>query len=192
MAQETITRKVSLAKGASNFFTFDAPSMPMTSYTWWMATCTVADKSKQQLREKTGAENRSWDTWYEGITDVNLSGTPRIWIKNNDTEYAEYNVSLILWYEETAHNITVTAGTGGSASVNFSTANPGDTPTVTVTPSTGYSANTPTASGITFTSAGTNKWTFTMPAEDVAISCTFTHVVYTISASAGTGGSASQ
>ncbi len=191
MAQETITRQVSLAKGASNFFTFSAPSMPMTFYTWWMASCTVADKSKQQLREKSGAENRSWDTWYEGISDVNLSGTPRIWIKNNDTEYAEYNVSLILWYEETAHNITVTAGTGGSASVNFSTANPGDTPTVTVTPSAGYSANTPTAPGITFTSAGTNKWTFTMPAEDVAISCTFTHVVYTIGVSAGTGGTAS-
>lgn len=191
MAQETITRHVGLAKGASDFFTFNAPSMPMSSYTWWMATCTAADKSQQQLREKTGAENRNWDTWYEGISDVNLNGTPRVWIKNNLTSWAEYDVSLILWYEETAHNITVTAGTGGSASVNFSTAKPGDNPTVTVTPSTGYSANTPTAPGITFTSAGTNKWTFTMPAQDVAISCTFTHVAYTISASAGSGGSAS-
>ena len=100
-------------------------------------------------------------------------------------------VTVSCTFSKVNYTVTTSPGTGGSASASKTTANYGDSITITCTPSTGYTANAPTASGITFTSAGTNKWSFTMPASNVSISCTFNHVSYTVSASAGTGGTAS-
>ena len=100
-------------------------------------------------------------------------------------------VTVSCTFSKISYNVTVSAGTGGTASSNKSTAQIGDTVTITCSPSTGYKANTPTASGITFTSAGTNKWSFTMPAAGVTVSCTFSKIAYTVSKSDGTGGSSS-
>lgn len=81
-----------------------------------------------------------------------------------------------------AYDVIVNVGAGGSAVSNKAQAKAGETVTITSTPNSGYAANTPTASGITFTSAGTNKWTFTMPSGGrVAISCTFRRTSYNIS-----------
>jgi len=101
------------------------------------------------------------------------------------------NVSITANFTKINYTVSKTDGTGGSSSLSKTTANVGDTITVTCSPSTGYSANTPTASGITLTSAGANKWTFTMPASNVSISCTFSKISYTVGKTEGTGGSGS-
>ncbi len=89
-------------------------------------------------------------------------------------------VTVSCTFSKISYNVSVSAGAGGSATRDKATAQIGDTVTITCTPSAGYTANTPTASGITFTSAGTNKWRFTMPAAAVSVSCTFSKVTYTI------------
>lgn len=98
---------------------------------------------------------------------------------------------------ETAQNnfsIAMLGGTGGAIACNKYTAAPGETITVTCTPETGWKANAPSSSPqVTMTSAGTNKWTFTMPNSDIVINPSFSKINYTASVSttpAG-GGSAS-
>lgn len=98
---------------------------------------------------------------------------------------------------ETAQNnfsIAMLGGTGGTIACNKYTAAPGETITVTCTPETGWKANVPSSSPqVTMTSAGTNKWTFTMPNSDIVINPSFSKINYTASVSttpAG-GGSAS-
>lgn len=98
---------------------------------------------------------------------------------------------------ETAQNnfsIAMLGGTGGTIACNKYTAAPGETITVTCTPETGWKANAPSSSPqVTMTSAGTNKWTFTMPNSDIVINPSFSKINYTASVSttpAG-GGSAS-
>lgn len=109
---------------------------------------------------------------YLVATNSSYPGNSYIGLANQTT--------ITINYALDSFGITVNAGTGGSASANKSSAAPGETITITCTPGTGYSANTPTASGITFTAAGTNKWTFTMPSSAVTVSCTFTKIGYTI------------
>lgn len=109
---------------------------------------------------------------------------------NNNLQFSmpAQNVSVTAVFTKINYTVSRTDGTGGTSTLSKTTANVGDTITVTCTPSTGYSANTPTATNITFTSAGTNKWTFTMPAGNVAVSCTYSKVSYTVSKTEGTGG----
>ena len=109
---------------------------------------------------------------YLVATNSSYPGNSYIGLANQTT--------ITINYALDSFGISVSAGTGGSASANKSSAAPGETITITCTPGTGYSANTPTASGITFTAAGTNKWTFTMPSSAVTVSCTFTKIGYTI------------
>ena len=109
---------------------------------------------------------------YLVATNSSYPGNSYIGLANQTT--------ITINYALDSFGITVNAGTGGSASANKSSAAPGETITITCTPGTGYSANTPTASGITFTAAGTNKWTFTMPSSAATVSCTFTKIGYTI------------
>ena len=71
-------------------------------------------------------------------------------------------------------------GAGGTASVNKNRASKGETITVTLSPSSGYTALKPTATGITFTSAGTNKWSFVMPDAPVEITIVFGEITYAI------------
>ena len=68
-----------------------------------------------------------------------------------------------------------TSVTGGTISVNKTTANYGDPITVTATPSAGY-----TLSGITMNGAAITGNTFTMPASNVTVSATFTKQSYNI------------
>ena len=89
-------------------------------------------------------------------------------------------VTVSCTFSKIAYTVTVSAGAGGSATASKSSANYQDTITITASPNTGYKANTPTATGITFTAAGTNKWTFSMPASAVTVSVTFSLISYTI------------
>ena len=142
---------------------------------------------------RKGSKIRTTQRLYDDPTEVILvSGVPRIYIINSYAGYWSGTVSLIFEYTDPNHTITVNAGTGGTASANKSSAVAGETVTVTCSPSAGYSANIPTASGITFTSAGTNKWTFTMPDRTVTVSCTFSKISYNVSVTAGSGGSATR
>ena len=131
-------------------------------------------------------------TWYTDKNKIDCGSNfsaPRVQSRfTYSGGHVNVTFTLTVEFEETSHTVTVNAGTGGSASANVSTAASGATVTVTCTPSTGYSANTPTASGITFTSAGTNKWSFTMPSTNVSISCTFSKISYNVSKTQGTGG----
>ncbi len=102
------------------------------------------------------------------------------------------NVTINQTFTKLSYDVIVNAGAGGTAVSNKAQASGGDTVTITCTPNSGYKANTPTASGITFTAAGTNKWTFTMPTGGrVAISCTFSKIDYTISKSVTGSGTVS-
>jgi len=111
-----------------------------------------------------------------------ITTSPSLTVSNNKFTMPAGNVAVTVTFEKINYAVSVSAGTGGSASLSKTTANIGDTITVTASPNSGYSANTPTASGITFTSAGTNKWTFTMPAKAVTVSCTFSKINYTVTA----------
>ena len=133
---------------------------------------------------------RTWGNWYTDRSQINCSAdfsAPKIQARLNTpsgTGILNTTYTLTLEFEQSTFNVTVTAGTGGTATTNKATAQPGETVTITCSPTAGYSANVPTATGITFTSAGTNIWTFTMPAADVAVSCTFSKIAYTISVAA--------
>lgn len=88
-------------------------------------------------------------------------------------------------------HIAKNATTNGSFTVDKEYAIPGETVTITASPNSGYKANTPTGSpAVTMSSAGTNKWSFTMPASDVTITQGFSKINYTLSrvASPNTGG----
>ena len=127
-----------------------------------------------------------WDNWDSNESHIKNNGYPgkAVLKVNNRTGSYQSNVKITLEVEYTYtadYSITVSAGTGGTASASASSASPGTTVTITSTPSDGYSANTPTATGITFTAAGANKWTFTMPSNAVTVSCTFSKINYSVS-----------
>lgn len=137
--------------------------------------------------------NNKWGNWYSDenqLKNVNYPGRAVIKVRNSTGVYSTPTITLTIEYTDPNHSVTVSAGTGGTASASKTSAGPGETITITCSPSNGYSANTPTASGITFTAAGTNKWTFTMPSSNVTVSCTFTKISYNVSITAGSGGSA--
>jgi hypothetical protein len=88
------------------------------------------------------------------------------------------------------YTLTATAGTGGSISPTSATVNPGGSKTFTITASSGYAISDVKVDGV---SAGTvSTYTFTDVTASHTISATFTTAVqYTITATAGTGGSIS-
>lgn len=133
-----------------------------------------------------------WGNWYNDENKLKHGSYPGhavIWVRNNTGAFNNITITLTIEYTYVdSHSITVSAGTGGTATASKSSASPGETITITCSPSTGRSANTPTASGVTFTAAGTNKWTFTMPNSAVTVSCTFTKIGYSITKAANPAG----
>lgn len=89
-------------------------------------------------------------------------------------------------------SIAVTVG-GASAS----SAEEDATVTITATPSSGYSfsswsvAKDDSGAPVSVTSSTTNPTTFTMPAEDVTVSATFSEITHTVSVAAGAHGTVS-
>lgn len=125
-----------------------------------------------------------------GYQFSSYSTNPTVSVSSNKFVMPASAITVTANFTKISYNVTVNAGTGGTASSSAATSQMGNTVTITCTPATGYYANTPTASGITFTSAGTNKWSFTMPAAAVTVSCTFSKISYNVTISAGSGGSA--
>ena len=135
---------------------------------------------------------RTWGSWYTEPSQINCSSgfsAPKIQARfNASSGTLNVTYTLTLEFTQTTFTITVTAGTGGTAVTSKATAQAGETVTITCSPAAGYSADTPTATGITFAGSGTNIWTFTMPAADTAVSCTFTKIDYTVTGIANPAG----
>ena len=96
----------------------------------------------------------------------------------------------------TAYNINITNGTGGSVtaaigSTAVTTAKASEQVTLTVSADSGYELDKLTVGGSAVTVSG-GKYTFTMPAADVAVNVTFKLIpTYNINITNGTGGSVS-
>lgn len=88
--------------------------------------------------------------------------------------------------------ITVSAGSGGTASVNKQYAAEGETVTISISPYSDYVISSVSVPGVSVSGSGYTR-TFKMPAQNVTVSVMFTYVAptYSISLSAGTGGTAS-
>lgn len=197
MANTTYTRTKSVtlwnADGWTNI-TFDAitPAAGL-SFVRWKIDSGVGGQVEQRSVEYDPFSRGSWYTNAAMIDCASNFNAPRFQARfTYSGGHVNAEFTLTVEFEQTAKAITVNAGTGGTASASKSTAAAGETITITCSPSSGYTANTPTASGITFTSAGTNKWTFTMPASAVTVSCTFSKINYNVNLTAGTGGSATR
>ena len=194
MANTTYTRtKTKTVYNEDGWFniTFDAITPAAgEQFVRWKLDCGGVS-SQLEVRDVRYTEF-SRNVWYTDKSRIDCASNfnaPRIQTRfTYPNGHVNVTFTLTVEFEQTSHTVTVNAGTGGSASANVSTAASGATVTVTASPSTGYSANTPTASGITFTSAGTNKWSFTMPSTNVSISCTFSKISYNVSKTQGTGG----
>lgn len=126
-------------------------------------------------------------------TATALMGKALYIVAEGDTDYITLINSTTVTVNTVYSNysIAATIGYGGGASFSHTEASPGTTVTITMSPSAGYSSNTPVSSGITFTSAGANKWTFTMPARDVSISLTFSKISYNLYTSVSPSGGGS-
>ena len=87
--------------------------------------------------------------------------------------------------------ITVSAGSGGTASVNKQYAAEGETVTISISPYSNYVISSVSVPGATVSGSGYTR-TFKMPAQNVTVSVMFTYVAptYSISLSVGANGSA--
>lgn len=88
--------------------------------------------------------------------------------------------------------ITVSAGSGGTASVNKQYAAEGETVTISISPYSNYVIGSVSVPGVSVSGSGYTR-TFVMPSNAVTVSVSFSYVApsYSISISAGTGGTAS-
>lgn len=88
--------------------------------------------------------------------------------------------------------ITVSAGSGGTASVNKQYAAEGETVTISISPYSNYVISSVSVPGVSVSGSGYTR-TFMMPSKAVTVSVSFSYVApsYSISISAGTGGTAS-
>lgn len=88
--------------------------------------------------------------------------------------------------------ITVSAGSGGTASVNKQYAAEGETVTISISPYSDYVISSVSVPGAAVSGSGYTR-TFVMPSKSVTVSVSFSYVApsYSISISAGTGGTAS-
>ena len=122
-----------------------------------------------------------------------LTGKALYIVAEGDTSYITLinSTSVTVNTQYNNYSIAATIGYGGGASFSHTEAAPGTTVTITMSPSAGYSSNTPVSSGITFTSAGANVWTFTMPSHDVSIALSFSKISYNLYTSVSPSGGGS-
>ena len=103
-------------------------------------------------------------------------------IANNTFTMPAQNVTVTPVFEKVPYTISLNVGSNGKMTANKTTANYGDTITLTVTANSGYKA-TVTSSQVTISNN-----TFTMPAQNVTVSATFSAINYTITVKSVTGG----
>lgn len=172
-----------------------------TALAVWLCLCDSAGNNKIRIASFTIAANSTsyQNTWT--VTGAEALAGKALYLIMEDSGYdwdtRDYT-ALQSWTGiscETAQNnfsIGMLGGTGGTIACNKYSAAPGETITVTCTPETGWKANAPTSSpAVTMTSAGANKWTFTMPSSDIIINPSFSKINYTVSVSTTPSGSGS-
>ena len=125
-----------------------------------------------------------------GASASSQSGT--IWYDDlvmNWTNVAGSHPLGIPWPTQDQHTVTATAGTGGTISPSSALVSSGSTTTFTVTPNTGYSINTVSGCGGTL---GGSTYTTGPIAGACMVTASFTQNQYTVTATAGPGGTISQ
>ena len=113
---------------------------------------------------------------------ANTTGAPR-------TGYINIAGQTFTVIETVPYTITATAGTGGSITPSSRTVNYGNTTTFTVTPNTGYT--TASVGGTCGGSLSGTTYTTNAIYSNCTVTATFTPITYTVTPSAGTGGSIS-
>ncbi len=101
------------------------------------------------------------------------------------------NTTVTVVYEKVSYTVSKGAASGGSFTVDKTSATYGDTITVNTTPSTGYrvkSVSTSPSATVTTATAG-SKYTFPMPAANTTVTVEFEKIAYTVSKGAASGGS---
>ena len=111
--------------------------------------------------------------------------SPSVTITNNTFTMPSSAITITANFAKVSYSVSTSAGTGGSLSANKSTATMGETVTLTPTASTGYHFS----SYSTSPSLSISNNQFTMPAGNVSITANFAKTSYSITVSAGTGGS---
>lgn len=89
------------------------------------------------------------------------------------------------------YRVTVSTGSGGTASVNKQYASAGETVTISISAYSNYRIDSVTVTGTTVSGSGSTR-TFVMPSQNVTVSVSFYYVApsYSISLSTGSGGTA--
>lgn len=108
------------------------------------------------------------------------------------------NVDVAVTFKALTYNVKTTTSTNGAVRVDLARASAGDKVTITPVPNTGYktdtvSVKTPEGRVINTTAASNGTYTFTMPADEVTVSATFTRTIiepntYTVNVASTTHG----
>ncbi len=99
---------------------------------------------------------------------------------------AAANHTISATFASFTYNVTVTAGSNGTITPGTNSYNYGATPTFVITPATGYGIADVLVDGVSVGAVST--YTFAALTGDHTISATFSQYAYTITASAGNGG----
>jgi uncharacterized membrane protein YeaQ/YmgE (transglycosylase-associated protein family) len=93
------------------------------------------------------------------ITDANLA--------------TGYTFTVHFTVSEPVYNVAITTSGAGTVTTDRTTAKPGETVTLTITPASGYELVSLSASGVTLNFGNGSRYSFTMPARDVVVSAVF-------------------
>ena len=100
--------------------------------------------------------------------------------------------TIAVTFQKQTYTVTVTAGTGGTASVSPEKVEHGGSVTIKVTPDEGYTVDSvQTADGTPLTLNADGTYTLANVTEDQTITVTFQKQTYTVTVTAGAGGTAS-
>lgn len=83
-----------------------------------------------------------------------------------------FNTTALLLQNPPVYHISISYGSGGSASLSTTEARAGETVYIYISPNSGYELSSVTASGVSLSGSG-NTRSFKMPKNDVSVSVTF-------------------
>ena len=184
----TVTSGGQTVTVTNNTFTMPAGNVTVSAsftaigYTVSVATMThgsvTASKTTANVGETitlTATPNAGYNFGEYTVT----SGGQSVAVTNNTFTMPAGNVSISATFTAIDYTVAVATMTHGSVTASKTTANVGETITLTATPATGYNFG-----AYTVTSGGQNVTvtnnTFTMPAGNVTVSATFTAINYSI------------
>lgn len=175
------TKKVSIvATSIGHNVTFTQPSngtIKVNNSTTSPQTVAEGDSYTVTLTPKTGYE----------VDTFTVGGTDKKSLLSNNTytgTMGTSNVAVVATFKKTTYSVSINQQTGGTVSVDKTTANYQDTVTITATPAAGYelssfSVTDASSQTVTVTTSG-NTGTFSMPASNVTVRANFGKKNYTI------------